>query len=142
MPLRLHARRRLGGFTLVELMIVMVIIGLLAYIIIPNFRRSRALSQFTACKANLKNMATAAELYSTDSQGRYPTSLAILTTNGKYLREIPTCPSASLDTYSATFHSSSKPDNFTILCAGTNHGAVDTGTGFPQYSSMSGLLDR
>ena len=47
---------RKSGFTLVEIMIVVAIIGLLAAIAIPNFVKARTQSQKNACIANLKQM--------------------------------------------------------------------------------------
>jgi prepilin-type N-terminal cleavage/methylation domain-containing protein len=47
---------RKAGFTLVEIMIVVAIIGLLAAIAIPNFIRARATSQANACINNMRQI--------------------------------------------------------------------------------------
>lgn len=67
-----RANRARRGFTLIELMIVISIIGILASIMIPSFTRSRAQAQLSACCSNLRAVYTAAQMYATDYNGKYP----------------------------------------------------------------------
>ena len=71
-----HLRR---GFTLVELLIVIIIIAVLAAIAIPKFANSSARSKESALKSTLKIARNAVEIYRADT-GAYPPALADLAT--------------------------------------------------------------
>jgi len=60
-----------GGFTLVELLVVMLILGLLAAIAIPSFFNQRDKAKDADAKAAVRTAQTAIETYSTDNDGSY-----------------------------------------------------------------------
>ena len=80
---------RASGFTLIELMIVVAIIGLLAAIAIPKFASLIRKSGEGASKGNLGAIRSALSIYYGDMEGQYPTDLAALTVAGKYLNPVP-----------------------------------------------------
>jgi type IV pilus assembly protein PilA len=56
-------KSRRNGFTLIELMIVMLVIGLLAVIAIPFYWQTRERAYFSSMQSDLKNLASAQEMY-------------------------------------------------------------------------------
>ncbi len=93
MKTRTGAPRR-GGFTLVEIMIVVAIIGLLASVAIPNLISARKKAQRQTCILNLKTMAGAKENWALDfKKGDNDTpSDADLFGRDKYIESKPSCP--------------------------------------------------
>jgi len=79
------------GFTLIELMIVVAIIGILAAIAIPRFASMLEKSREGSTKGNLGGIKSAASIYYGDTEGRWPTTLDSSTDYAfsRYLGNIP-----------------------------------------------------
>ena len=60
------------GFTLVELLVVMTIIGIMAGMIMPQISKSLEKVRRTACSSNLRQVGLALHAYAQDNEGRYP----------------------------------------------------------------------
>ncbi len=78
------------GFTLIELMIVMSIVGILLTIAVPSYKRSLIKARETVLMEDLYQMRRAIDAYYTD-KNKYPDSLEELVT-ARYLRGIPRDP--------------------------------------------------
>jgi len=85
-----------AGFTLIEILLVVVIIGILAAVAVPRLGGRVAQAQVSAAKASIGAIGTAIDLYETDN-GKLPESLQNLITkgseanwNGPYLKKAET----------------------------------------------------
>jgi general secretion pathway protein G len=129
------------GFTLVELLIVIIIIAVLAAIAIPKFSNSSQRSKESSLRANLKLVRNAIDLFRADT-GAFPASLAGLTTSttsglsaaaatctiaatdwrGPYLQAIPVDPVSG----SAMTYGTAAADVGTVKSSATGNGLDGT----------------
>jgi len=108
------------GFTLIEIMIVVLIIGILLAIAVPNFVKARESSRARSCVANLKQIDSGKEQYAMDAKlaGTAAVTMADLvnttTPANSYIKSTPTCPSSG---------------TYTVGNLGTNPSCSIAGTG-------------
>ena len=120
------------GFTLIELMIVVAIIGILAAIAIPKFAELIRKSGEGATKGNLGSLRSAMSIYYGDMEGQYPGDPASLTIAGKYLSTIPLAKTPSYHADSSSILLGSQGTGFTgagawiydSVAADSTYGAV------------------
>jgi prepilin-type N-terminal cleavage/methylation domain-containing protein len=143
-PVRLKIKRRTlvrdckgqAGFTLIELIIVVTILGILTAILIPNFVRARSSSKLATCQLDLRNIAAGLELYYVENQS-YPTTGGWDTTliAGGYMRAVPRSP---IDQASYGYATNAGQYSF-VLSDGPNKYTQSGVTGYVVYTATGGL---
>jgi prepilin-type N-terminal cleavage/methylation domain-containing protein len=91
-PARARSSRK-GGFTLVELLIVVIILAILAAIVVPQFVASTSDAKLAALDSNLRNLRSAIALYN-QQHGEYPAALgdgtALPNTEAAFISQLTT----------------------------------------------------
>ena len=88
------------GFTLIEILFVVIVIAILAAIAIPRIVTSTGTAKTNACKANQAIMNTQIEQYRLDN-GSWPSALTTVTNSTTYFPDgAPTCPEGAFANYS------------------------------------------
>lgn len=139
-----NTRDRRSGFSLVELVIVLVIIGVIAAIAIPRMTRGANNAGSTSLKANLQVLRNAIELYRAEHEGSFPTIANFTDQLTKYTKIDGTDANASPDTASGRIYGpylASIPE----LPVGTNKGktaveAAQSATSGWIYNQTTGVI--
>ena len=127
--------KRQGGFTLLELIIVIAIIGILATIAMPALKDMPRRANEAVLKTNLRTIRDLIDQYYGD-QGHYPESLEVLVEKG-YARQVPYDPlTKSFESWKLVFE---EPDPLTEpaetdLPEGGEPGIIDVRSGSPLIS--------
>ncbi|MEP6767936.1 MAG: prepilin-type N-terminal cleavage/methylation domain-containing protein [Acidobacteriota bacterium] len=130
-----------SGFTLLELLVVMTIIGILAAIAVPALRDSPQRAREATLKEDLFTLRSVIDQYHGD-KGNYPADLQTLVTDG-YIRKIPIDPmTKSADTWIVAFEeapSDSAAADSSGVTAPATPGVIDVHSGSPA-KALDGTL--
>lgn len=104
----MHANRKTlaKGFTLVEILIVVVILGILAAIVVPQFTNAANEARTGNISTQVSTLENQLELFAAQNNGTYPTLAELqadwgVMVTGDYIKEIPVNPFSSTSTVAA-----------------------------------------
>ena len=120
------------GFTLIELIIVVSIIGILAAIAVPQFKAAPQKAREAVLKSDLHTMREAIDQYFAD-KARYPDSLEALVEAG-YLREVPKDPFTDSTSTWRLIYAEASDDPLPEEEAASSPGIFDVQSGATQQS--------
>jgi prepilin-type N-terminal cleavage/methylation domain-containing protein len=118
----MNINKKERGFTLIELMIVVAIIGILAAIAIPQFASYRVKAFNSAAKADLHSAQTTFEVFFNDNN-KYPNAIGVAT--GKLSAKASGATTVTFNTSSDVYFSSKVGKNNATYSAATKHTAGD-----------------
>jgi prepilin-type N-terminal cleavage/methylation domain-containing protein len=111
----LCGQKKERGFTLIEMLIVMAIIGIFLALALPDYRGTVARAQTRSCEVNKKMIRNALESYFIDHANQYPATIEELAAEN-YIDTEPECPAGGVytlkvatDKQSASFDCSKHP---------------------------------
>jgi general secretion pathway protein G len=126
--------RHRKGFTLVELLVVMAILGILVAIAVPQLQRAPIRAKEAALREDLFTFRTCLDQFYAD-KGHYPDTIQTLVTE-KYIRKIPVDPfTKSADTWQAVME---EPDTSDSATQDQQPGVIDVKSG----SKMVSVIDN
>ena len=111
-------KNRNGGWTLIELIIVIVILGIIASVTIPAYMDMTTSAEINACQAAQATIRSAVSIYYAKNKGTLPASLA---TSMFVNAEVPACPTTGTISYTRT-----SDTTFTVQCSIAEHNTAVT----------------
>lgn len=120
-------------------MIVIVIIGILAAILIPNFIKAKYKAHLANCQSNIRTIATAAELYRTDNNA-YPPSGAVAPGNPIFDLSFINPDAVKCPSNGSNYTLEVMDEHYTVVCNGLHHLLLSVSPGYPQFSPTRGQM--
>lgn len=110
-----NGKKSQQGFTLMEMLIVLFIIGVLITIVMPNLTNAGEKAQNKTCEANKRVILAQAEAYYLEKGQVYPRSVQELIDEG-YLRDTPFCPLENEEDAATSYQLLVKDNHINVIC--------------------------